>query len=105
LSARSLARVVEYIDSQLEEPLTLQQIAQVAEISPSYFLSLFKRSTGLAPHQFLIAKRLERARALLTQTTIPIADVAGRTGFADQSHLTRLMRRHTGLTPGMLRNS
>lgn len=79
-------------------------IAKAVEISPSYFLTLFKQSTGMAPHQYVITRRIERAKALLTQTRLPIAEIATRTGFADQSHLTRLMRRHTGLTPKMLRD-
>lgn len=105
LPQRSLARVVEFIDAHLGDDLSLGAIAHVAEMSSSYFLTLFKRSTGLAPHQYLMAKRIERARALLTQTKLPIADIAIQTGFADQSHLTRLMRRHTGLTPRLVRGT
>ncbi|MGE3976798.1 MAG: helix-turn-helix domain-containing protein [Nitrospira sp.] len=105
LPQRSLARVVEFIDTHLDKDLSLSTIAHVAEMSPSYFLTLFKRSTGLAPHRYLMAKRIERARALLTQTKLPIADIATQSGFADQSHLTRLMRRHTGLTPRLVRGT
>jgi AraC family transcriptional regulator len=103
LPPRKLARVIEYINDHLGETLSLEMIAGVAEISPSYFLTLFKRSTGLAPHQYVVRQRIEQAKALLTQTRLPIAEIAGRTGFADQSHLTRLMRWHTGLTPKILR--
>lgn len=105
LPQRTLARVVEFIDAHLGEDLSLRTIAQVAEMSPSYFLTMFKRSTGLAPHQYLMAKRIDRARALLTETKLPIVDVASQVGFADQSHLTRLMRRHTGLTPRLMRGT
>src|SRR5574337_236427 len=105
LPQRTLARVVEFIDMHLVENLSLRTIAQAAEMSPSYFLTLFKRWNGLAPHQYLIAKRIERARALLTQTKLPIVDIATQAGFADQSHLTRLMRRHTGLTPRLVRGT
>lgn len=105
LPQRTLARVVEFIDAHLGEDLSLRTIAQVAEMSPSYFLTMFKRSTGLAPHQYLMAKRIDRARALLTETKLPIVDVASQVGFADQSHLTRLMRLHTGLTPRLMRGT
>jgi AraC family transcriptional regulator len=103
LPPRKLARVIEYINYHLGEALSLEMIAGVAEISPSYFLTLFKQSTGLAPHQYVVRQRIEQAKALLTQTRLPIAEIASRTGFADQSHLTRLMRRRTGLTPKILR--
>jgi AraC family transcriptional regulator len=105
LPQRRLAQVVEFIDAHLSDDLSLRLIADVAGMSPSYFLTLFKRSTGLAPHQYLVEQRIEKARALLVQTKLPIADIATRVGFADQSHLTRLMRRHTGLTPGLVRRA
>ena len=104
LPHKSLARVVEFIDAHLNDDLTLREIADVASMSPSYFLTMFKRSVGLAPHQYLIGKRIERARALLTETRLPIADIATQAGFADQSHLTRMMRRYTGLTPRRMRS-
>jgi AraC family transcriptional regulator len=105
LPQRRLAQVVEFIDAHLSDDLSLRLIADVAKMSPSYFLTLFKRSTGLAPHQYLVEQRIEKARSLLIQTKLPIADIATRVGFADQSHLTRLMRRHTGLTPGLVRRA
>ncbi|MFE7620297.1 helix-turn-helix transcriptional regulator [Streptomyces sp. NPDC057496] len=59
---------------------------------------------GESPHQYVMQLRLERARQALLNTNRPIADIAVEHGFADQSHLTRMMRRHTGTTPGLLRN-
>ncbi len=103
LSQRSLARVVECIEARLGDDLSLRDLAEVAGISPSHFLTLFKRSTGLPPHQYLVEKRIEKAKTLLLQTDLQIAAIAARTGFADQSHLTRLMRRHLGLTPRLVR--
>lgn len=104
LPHRSLSRVVEFIDAHLSDDLSLREIADVTGMSPSHFLSLFKRATGLAPHQYLIGRRIERARTLLIETRLSIADIAVQTGFADQSHLTRMMRRYTGLTPRRLRS-
>jgi AraC family transcriptional regulator len=105
LPHRTLSRVVEFIEAHLSDDLSLREIADVTGMSPSYFLTMFKRATGLAPHQYLIGKRIERARVLLTETRLPIADIATQTGFADQSHLTRMMRRYTGLTPRRLRST
>ena len=70
---------------------------------PSHFKPLFKASTRLAPHQFVIRRRVERARALLLDGSLPMAQVALDAGFAHQSHMARAMRRVLGITPGALR--
>ncbi len=88
LPPRTLARVIDYVNGTLSEPVTLgAACARVAGISTSHLAATFKRSTGQAPHQFVMAQRLERARSLLIDTRLPIAEVARRCGFADQSHL------------------
>jgi AraC-like DNA-binding protein len=105
LPPQKLRLVINYINAHMDEALALETLANLVNISPSYFLTQFKSSTGLAPHQYIINQRLEQAKTLLTQTQLSIADIASQTGFADQSHLTRLMRRHTGLTPKLLRGN
>ncbi|MGF1482555.1 MAG: helix-turn-helix domain-containing protein [Cyanophyceae cyanobacterium] len=104
LSSKKLALVKDYISSHIDESLSLEALANLVELSPSHFLRLFKRATGSSPHQYVIAQRLEKAKALLSQTKLSIPDIACQTGFADQSHLTRLMRRHTGLSPKIIRD-
>jgi AraC family transcriptional regulator len=99
LSRRVLGQVIDYMNGNLSEKLSLQMIAAVAGMSPSHFVALFKQSTGSAPHQYLMMQRIEKAKQLLTSTTLPVAEIAARTGFADQSHLTRVFREHTGMTP------
>ncbi len=89
--------------AHLDQAIALEDLAGVAGFSPSHFTAMFRRATGLAPHQYLMERRVEHARALLTATTLPIADVAVRSGFADQSHLTRVFKRHVGLTPRLVR--
>lgn len=105
LTARKLAMVLAYIDQNISEPLTLEMMAQVASISASHFSDLFRQCMGQSPHQYLMARRVEKAKDLLASTDLSIAEVAANVGFADQSHLTRLMRRFTGLTPRMLRGA
>ncbi|HZI41359.1 MAG TPA: helix-turn-helix domain-containing protein, partial [Gemmatimonadaceae bacterium] len=67
-----------------------------------HFARAFKESIGRAPHQHLMALRLERARRLLDAPEAALSDVAQRTGFADQAHFTRFFKRQYGMTPGML---
>ena len=103
LSVYKLALLKHYINEHLSDVISLEALATVAQISPSYFMTLFKQSTGLSPHQYVMSQRVEKAKMLLTQTKLSIGEIAIQTGFADQSHLTRLMRRYTHLTPKMLR--
>src|SRR5262245_2810045 len=86
LPERKVRAVVEYIEEQLDSDLTLEQMASVAHLSPHHFAWQFKEATGLAPHQFVIARRVERAQQLLQQELdLSLAQVAARAGFSDQS--------------------
>jgi len=68
-----------------------------------HFSRLFKQSTGTSPHQYLLSRRLDRAKTLLRQHGTTLADVSTSTGFADQSHFTKVFRRFTGVTPSEYR--
>jgi AraC family transcriptional regulator len=98
-----LRQAIEYINDNLERDLTLAELAAVVELSPNYFVSLFKRSTGLSPHQYVINCRIERAKALLAENQLPIIEVCHRVGFQNPSHFTTVFRRLMGTTPGAYR--
>ena len=104
LPRAKLRTVVEYIEEHLDGSPTLEQLAAVARLSPNYFVSQFKRATGLPPHQYVILRRVERARQLLqTGTELSLAEVAAHAGFSDQSQLTHHFKRTVGVTPGQFR--
>ncbi|WP_329449263.1 AraC family transcriptional regulator (plasmid) [Streptomyces sp. NBC_01426] len=105
LSPRRLAEVVDFLHARLSQRVTLADLAAVAGVSESHLSRAFKASTGESPHQYLMGQRLDHARRELMRTDRPIAEIAVEAGFADQSHLTRVMRRHEGSTPRMLRDS
>lgn len=105
LPPRRLAAVVDFIHARLAQRTTLAELAAVAGVSESHFARMFKMSTGSSPHQFVMQARLDHARRELTCTARPIAEIALDAGFADQSHLTRTMRRLLGITPQTLRES
>ena len=87
LPRAKLRAVVEYIEEHLDAGPSLEQMAAVARLSPCYFAGQFKRATGLPPHQYVIARRVERAKQLLqTGADLSLAEVALRAGFSDQSH-------------------
>lgn len=98
LSKQQLKQVVEYIDHHLDQNLTLTTLAAIAHISPSYFSALFKQSTGLTPHQYVIRCRIDRAKQLLLQG-MSVAEAALNLGFSHQSHLNRHFKRLVGMTP------
>ncbi len=98
-----LQQVIDYINAYLEQPLGLEELAQVVQMSPAYFSRLFKQSTGLAPHQYLIQCRVNRAKELLIKGNA-IADVAYKVGFANQAHLNYHFKRLLGVTPKIVKN-
>jgi AraC family transcriptional regulator len=103
LSGRRLKEVLSYIEDNLSSDISLQDIADVAGLSVSHFKGLFRETVGLPAHQYLIRRRLERAKALLGEGDLPISQVALETGFAHQSHLAYHMRRLIGHSPKELR--
>jgi AraC family transcriptional regulator len=106
LPRRKLQRVIEYIMENLEGNPTLEQMAAVANLSPYHFARQFKASTGLAPHRYLIARRVERAQHLLRKDDeLGLAEVALRVGFSDQSKFSFHFKRIVGVTPGQFRIS
>jgi AraC family transcriptional regulator len=99
-----LRAVVEYIEEHLDGSPTLEQMAAVARLSPNYFVSQFKRATGLPPHQYVILRRVERARQLLqTGSDFSLAEVAAHAGFSDQSQFSHHFKRLIGTPPGQFR--
>ena len=100
-----LRAVVEYIEEHLDTGLTLEQIAAVAHLSPYHFARQFRAVTGMPPHQYVIARRVELAQQLLRDGELTLAEVAAGAGFSDQSHLSHHFRRVVGVTPGRFRRS
>lgn len=104
LPQRRLVTVLDFINSHLGDEITVRDLSRLAGMSPSHFLSMFKQSLGVPPHRYVMTRRLDRAQSLLKDTSLSIAEIARLTGFSDQSHLTRCMRRLMGMTPGFMRN-
>ena len=100
LGRRPLRLVLDYIQDHLAEEISLETLAGVAGLSPFHFARLFKKTVGIAPHQYLIRRRVERAKELLLTTEIEIAEIAVQVGFCDQSHLTSHFKRTYGIAPG-----
>lgn len=102
LSARQLRVLTEYIETHLDQRLHLADLATVAGLSATRLKILFRNSTGLPVHQYVIRRRVEFARALMTTTSLPASEIAVAAGFAHQSHMASTMRRLLGETPGAI---
>ena len=106
LARRKLHSVIEYIMENLEGSPTLGQMAAVAHLSPYHFARQFKAATGLAPHQYVIARRVERAQHLLRKDDeLKLAEIALHAGFSDQSKFSFHFKRLIGVTPRQFRLS
>lgn len=104
LSRHALKRALDYIGDNLSTGgLSLAGIAGAAGLSPNHFSKLFKQSTGLSPHRYVIRERTEKAKALLAGTGLPVGVVDRDCGFSDQAHLTRHFKRVVGITPTRFR--
>jgi AraC family transcriptional regulator len=99
LPQHKLQRAIEYIDANLRSDLALRDIAHVLAMSPGHFAHAFREATGLSPHRYVLARRVERAKSLLCNTDLSIIDIAERIGCASHSHFTVMFHRMTGQTP------
>lgn len=102
---RRLCRAVDFMEANLRRVIGLRTIASEATLAPHHFLRLFKRAFGRTPHQYLTARRIEEASALLRSTDMAIADVCYALGFDSVPSFSLLFKRHTGLAPGEFRRS
>ena len=98
-----LKRTIDFINSNLERDITLNDIAAEADLSAYHFSRLFKQSTGVPPHRYLLQARIEKAKSLLKNPQDSIAEIAHKLGFSDQSHFTMFFKRFTGFTPKSFR--
>ncbi|MCW0236283.1 MAG: AraC family transcriptional regulator [Ferrovibrio sp.] len=105
LTQRQLKRVCDYIDANLDGATTLQTLATECGLSSSHFARAFRHSTGMSPHQWLLRRRVETAKALMQVHTLTLAEVAVTSGFTDASHLSRVFKAVTGVNPGAWRRT
>lgn len=99
LAPWQLRRVVDHIESHLDEAISARALCALARLSTSHFFRAFKASTGMSPHTYVTTKRIERACVLLATTDEPLSQVAIACGLCDQSHLCRVFRKHLGVSP------
>lgn len=99
LAPKAAARVIDYIEANLERRMTLAELAALVAISVPHFKVLFRETLGMPVHQYIVQRRVERAKALLLEGRLSISQVALEAGFAHQSHMANWMNRLLGTTP------
>jgi AraC family transcriptional regulator len=97
LGKDQLRRLRDYVVAHLDEPIGVEALADIAARSPFHFTRVFTRSVGMTPHRYVVHLRLQRAIELVREGRSGMAEIAARTGFADQSHLSRWVRRVHGV--------
>lgn len=103
ISVAAMHRVCDFIEAHLDGDLHLEQMAAVVGLGPDRFARVFRSVVGESPYHFVLGRRIERARQLLRNTALPLAEIALSLGFADQAHFSTTFRRRTGHTPSAFR--
>jgi AraC family transcriptional regulator len=103
LNAFKLQQALDYINNNLDRELRLADIAFTLKMSPFYFARSFKQSMGIPPYQYLTQRRIDRAKLLLSNSSLSILEIVQSIGFRSQSHFTRVFREYTGTTPKQYR--
>ena len=103
MTARRLKHVDELIDARLDDKLTVQELAKSLGLSTGFFSRAFKASIGKAPHDYIIDRRISRARTLLQMNALELSSVALASGFTSHAHMTATFRSRLGVTPSYLR--
>ena len=104
-SPRLRRMMTEFIDQNLTKNITLDDLAGLARLSSYHFSRKFKADLGVAPHSYVLSRRIKRAECLLKSSRLPLKLIAAECGFTDQSHLIRVFRKYLGVTPNNFRNS
>jgi AraC-like DNA-binding protein len=105
LSPAKLRRTITYIQTHLEQELSLTTLAALVHLSPDHFARLFKQATGQTPHQYVLGCRIACAKQLLAETDMPLSAIGLQVGCTDQSYFTALFRKHVTMTPKAYRDA
>ena len=97
--AQAIHLCMQYMDNHYYDKITLEKLAEMVYLSPSYLSRIFKKETGYTINEYLIQVRIEKAKRLLHRKDLRVTDVADAVGFDDQSYFTKVFRRMVGTTP------
>lgn len=105
LARWQIEKIKRHIEAHLDETIQVADLAIIARLSAGYFSNAFKVSFCQSPHAYIVARRLDRAKELMTSSELSLCAIAFDCGFSDQAHLCRQFRRATGASPNAWRRS
>jgi AraC family transcriptional regulator len=105
IAKANLNKAIDFVEANLDQSIGLPAIAEAAGLSVSHFARQFRAAVGEAPHQYLLRRRIENAKQRLAKTDASIAEIAFTCGFANQEHLTRILKRTCGFSPAAYRKA
>jgi AraC-like DNA-binding protein len=98
-----LRGVLAFIEAHIADDIRLGELAALARLSTDHFAAQFRQSTGWSPHRYVVQRRIERSKALLASSVLPLAQIGYALGFASQAHFTTTFHKLVGVTPGAYR--
>lgn len=98
-----IAQAIRFMNRHLFEPISVQQVAEAVRLSPSHFSRQFKARTGYSPYEYIVLRRIDRAKYLLTSTDQTVSEIAFATGYSSEENFIHSFRKHVGLSPGLFR--
>ena len=104
LNSQRLQRTLDLINERIGDDLSLRELALETSLSVFHFARAFKAATGVAPHQYVLERRVARAKQLLEEGQLTLTEISNVCGFASQAHLTNVFKRMIGVTPGVYRS-
>jgi AraC family transcriptional regulator len=100
-----LRRVRDFIEANLNANVSLSSLAEESGYSRAHFAKMFRKATGMSPHRYVLARRVDHVRSLLKRKNLTLIGIAASCGFSSQAHMSKVFREFTGLTPGEVRRS
>lgn len=98
-----IAQAIRFMNRHLLEPLSVQQVAAAVNLSPSHFSRQFKARTGYSPYEYIVLRRIDRAKYLLTSTKQSVSEIAFATGYHSEENFSHSFQKHVGVSPGLFR--
>ncbi|WP_019911075.1 AraC family transcriptional regulator [Paenibacillus sp. HW567] len=98
-SVEKLTKILNHIETNIEQNITIHELAEIAHMHPNYFIRLFKKQLGVPPIQYITRKKIDKAKELLTSTTSTISEIAVQLGFSDMFYFSKQFKKNAGLAP------
>jgi len=105
LPIRQLRMVEDHVREQLDEDISVEELAELVDLSPFHFCRVFKQATGMSPLQYVTRERITRAQQLIRETSLSLIEIGLEVGYASPSHFSKVFRRVAGVTPTAFRST